>query len=91
MPNLRNAKKALRQSEVRRVRNLRAKRGVKTAVKTARTTIATKAAEAEKDIKAAVKLIDRAAQKGLIKKGTAARKKSRLWKNLKAVKAEKKS
>lgn len=87
MPNLRNSKKALRQSEKRRVRNLRVKRSVKGAIKQARTTIIEKTGEAEKDIKEAVKLIDRAAAKGLIKKGTAARKKSRLWKNLKATKA----
>ena len=90
MPNLRNAKKALRQDEKKRVKNLRAKRGIKSAVKSARGTIAVKPKEAEKDIRAAIKLIDKAAQKGVIKKGNAARKKSRLWQNLKTAGAKKK-
>jgi small subunit ribosomal protein S20 len=90
MANKLNAKKSLRQGEKLRVRNLRIKRGVKSAVKTTKTIITTKPKEAEKDIRDAIKLIDKAAVKGILKKGNAARKKSRLWKSLKVAGSAKK-
>ena len=77
MPNTLSAKKALRQDEKKRVKNLRIKRGLKIAIKSA------KNLKTEKEVLAAVKLIDKAAQKGSIKKNNAARKKSRLRKQLK--------
>ena len=77
MPNTLSAKKALRQDEKKRVKNLHIKRGLKIAIKSA------KNLKTEKEVLAAVKLIDKAAQKGSIKKNNAARKKSRLWKQLK--------
>ena len=67
MPITKSAKKTHKQSLVRRARNLRRKRAMKEAVKnvTAET------------LPAAYKAIDKAAQRGVIKKNTAARKKSR--------------
>lgn len=77
MPNTLSAKKALRQDGKKRVVSLRIKRGLKVAIKSARSL------KTEKEVLEAVKLIDKAAQKGHIKKNNAARKKSRLWKQLK--------
>ena len=67
MPITKSAKKTHKQSLVRRARNLRRKRAMREAVKnvTAET------------LPAAYKAIDKAAQRGVIKKNTAARKKSR--------------
>lgn len=77
----RNAKKALRVGDRRRVVNDILRRTMKEAVKTVRKDVL------EKDVKAltsnvalAFKALDKAAKKGVIKKGTADRKKSRLAK-----------
>lgn len=75
MPNLRSAKKRLRQDEKKRLRNSI----VKTRVKTE-----TKKALAGGDGKTAFGAIDRAAAKGVIHKNAAARRKSRLAKRLAA-------
>jgi small subunit ribosomal protein S20 len=80
MPNLESAKKAMRVSKKKRVINDRRRKALKSSVK------ASKAAP--KDAKAlslAYQAIDKAAQRGVIKKGAAARKKSRLMKALKKL------
>lgn len=83
MPVKRAAIKALRQNRKRRARNLAIKNELKSAVKNARKLLAladkNKAAEA---ISQAIRKLDRASQKGVIKKNTAARIKSRLAKAL---------
>ena len=73
MPITKSAKKALRQSKTRRVFNLRRIAAMKSAIKQAQKT---------KNISLAYKAIDKAAKRGVIKKNTAARKKSRLAKFL---------
>lgn len=78
MPNKPSAKKALRQDEKKKVRNLRIKRGVVLAIKKSRKAIEAKTADAESVVKEALKLLDLAAQKGVIKKNNASRRKSRL-------------
>jgi small subunit ribosomal protein S20 len=75
MPNLASAKKRLRQSEKKRVRNQAAKTRIKTEVK--------KALAGEDNL--AISVIDRAAAKGILHRNTAARKKSRLAKKLTAA------
>ncbi len=75
MPNLPSAKKRLRQSAKRQLRNQIAKTRIKTEVK--------KAVAGEENV--AVSVIDRAAAKGIIHKNAAARKKSRLAKKLAAT------
>jgi len=81
MPIIQAAKKALRQSEKRRVLNLKRKRAMKDVVKTVRSLASEKkAVEAEKLLPEAYKAIDKAAKRGVIKKNTADRKKSRLTK-----------
>jgi small subunit ribosomal protein S20 len=63
----------------RRARNLGQLTAVRTYVKRVRTAITSKNAKvASEALKAAIKMIDKAAQKGIIKRETASRKISRL-------------
>ncbi len=82
MPNLQNAKKALRVSARKRVLNDRRRRAMKVAVKSVK---ATKTAE---ELSKAYQAIDKAAKRGVIKKNTASRKKSRLAAEIKKAQAK---
>lgn len=76
-----SAKKALRQSLRRRVRNLQKTRKLKDLLKEVRNLISQKKVEEVKKILPNVyKQLDKAAKVGLIKKNTASRKKSRIAK-----------
>ncbi len=77
--------KRLKQSKIRNKRNMSVKRAVKTAFKKADMEIAANGEEVTEMVRRAVKAIDTASSKGIIKKNTAARKKSRLM--IKANKA----
>lgn len=75
MPNIASAKKNMRKTRAATVRNRAQRAALRTALKKAR------AAGATPDVKLqAVKLLDRAARKGLIHKNAAGRYKSRLAK-----------
>jgi small subunit ribosomal protein S20 len=78
-----SAKKAIRSSRRKRIFNVRRKRTLHDAVQKAHATKGKKADEQAESIKAAYKAIDKALKRGVIKKNTAARKKSRLVKFLK--------
>lgn len=81
MPITKSAKKALRQSKRRRVRNIQKKQKVKNLLKEVKSLISQKKIEETKSLLPKVyKLLDKAAKVGLIKKNTAARKKSRITK-----------
>ena len=81
MPITKSAKKALRQSKKRRQRNLRRLDAMKDVIKQIRKLVAeNKKQEAENLLPRAYKIIDKAAKANVIKKNTAARKKSRLTK-----------
>lgn len=86
MPNKVNAKKALRQSKKRAAENLVVKKAYKVAVKTA---LASTAAEATEKLRLVQQKLAKAAKKGVIKKNTAARKLSRLSKQIKKAVAKK--
>lgn len=74
-----NAKKANRVSIRKRVVNDRRRRTMKEAVKDVRKDITAKAEKAvTSSLSLAYKALDKAAKKGVIKKGTADRKKARL-------------
>ena len=75
MPNIASAKKNMRKSRAATVRNRAQRSALRTALKRAQASDATPANKL-----AAVKLLDRAARKGLIHKNTAARRKSQLAK-----------
>jgi small subunit ribosomal protein S20 len=74
------AKKAVRVQARKRIFNIRRKVALHTAVKTVKTTLTQNTVPATTDISTAYQAIDKAAKRGLIKKNTAARKKSRLMK-----------
>lgn len=77
MPNKKSAEKALRQSDKRFVLNLRRKRDMRDLFKEGFVFIEQgKTADAEKLIPAIFKAVDKAAKRGVIKKNTAARRKS---------------
>lgn len=71
MPNIASAKKNLRKSRAAEIRNRAQRSALRTALKKA------KSAEASEETRlAAVRLLDRAARKGLIHRNAAARQKS---------------
>ena len=81
MPITKSAKKALRGSEKKRVFNVRRKRVMKDAVKGITKLVSSgNKKEAEAKLSEAYKAIDKATKRGVIKKNTASRKKSRLTK-----------
>lgn len=76
-----SAKKAIRQSERRRERNLVYKNNIKKLVKKLRSLVANKKQdEAKKILPNVYKALDKAAKVGVIKKNNADRSKSRLTK-----------
>lgn len=79
MPITKSAKKALRNSDRKRVFNIRRKKEIEHVVREVKMLIkAKKADEAEKLLPKVYKAIDKAAKENTIKKNTAARKKSRI-------------
>lgn len=79
MPTKRQAFKALRQSKKRYEKNRIVKATLKTTIKKTRQGLAAKSLKVE-DLRKTLKDLDKAAQKRIIKKNTASRKKSRLMK-----------
>ena len=79
MPITKSAKKALRQNLRRRKRNLLYKKKMKGLIKEVRTLVSEKKIEeAKKLLPGVYKILDKTAKVGIIKKNTAARKKSRI-------------
>lgn len=87
MPQLKNAEKALRQSLKRQVRNTRVNENIAYLLKSSKRLAAAKDKKWQETVTAAIKAIDKAAQKGIMKKNTAARTKSRLAKQIKKMMA----
>ncbi|MGH7427961.1 MAG: 30S ribosomal protein S20 [Candidatus Methylomirabilaceae bacterium] len=86
MPITKSAKKQLRQSEKRRLRNRSAKSGLRTAMKKVRMALEGRNREvAAQALAEAVPLIDKAAAKGFIHANAGARYKSRLTRQLDAL------
>ena len=78
MANIKSAEKQNRKMIKHRTRNRAAIASLRTAVKTARTAIESKATDAQEHIKRAVSIIDSAVTKGILKRQTASRYVSRL-------------
>ena len=79
MPITKSAKRAWRKSEKRRTRNLQRMKKIKSHLKEVRNLVSQKKIEeAQKLLPQVYKILDKAAKIGLIKKNTAARKKSRI-------------
>ncbi len=84
MPNIKSAKKRVEVSKKNYERNKACRSALRTAIKKADAAIDSKAADANEAVKVAVVKIDQAANKGLLHKNNAARKKSALVKKLNA-------
>ena len=83
MANIRSAIKRNRQNEKRRTHNRLFRGSARTQVRKARTAIMDGNKKlASEEVKVAIKKLDRAAAKGIIHKNNAARRKSRLVKQL---------
>jgi small subunit ribosomal protein S20 len=84
MPNTKSATKALRQSKTHRTRNIKRQNAIRNLNKEFRKLIeAKKFKDAQKLLPQLYKALDKAAKRNVIKKNTAARKKSRITKRLK--------
>jgi len=81
MPITKSAKKAVRQNQRRKARNLIYKKKMKGLIKELRLLVAKKKTEdAKKLLPQVYKILDKTAKVGIIKKNTAGRKKSRITK-----------
>jgi small subunit ribosomal protein S20 len=83
-----SAKKAHRASLKKHVFNIRRKRALTDTTKVVKKLVATDTKEAAKALSAAYKAIDKAAKRGVIKKNTASRKKSRLALSIKRAESK---
>lgn len=83
MANIKSQIKRNRQTEKRNLRNRKVRSELHTRTKTALTALE-EGENADDAVRAAIKRIDKAAQKGVLHKNTAARRKSRLARKLAA-------
>lgn len=85
MPNKKSAKKELRKSVKRQAQNNLVKVKAKDLIKKTKKQIEAKDTAVKKDFNQVVKAIDKMAKKGIIKKNTASRKKSRLQRKINKI------
>ncbi len=82
MPNIKSAKKRVRVTKAKTLRNKMIKSNLKTVIKSADAAVEAKAENRAEAVRVAIKRVDQAAAKGVLHKNTAARKKSQLQKML---------
>ena len=82
MANIKSQIKRNRQNESRRLRNRNVRGAARTAVNQARTAFEANEPETKEAILKAISVLDKAAEKGVIHKNNAARRKGRLMKKL---------
>ncbi len=88
MANIRSAVKRIRQNERRRIRNAAARSTVRTAVKATRAALDSGVKdEARAAVARTIQVLDKATTKGILHKNAAARKKSRLMRQVNALAA----
>ncbi len=87
MPNIKSAKKRVKVTATKTLRNKAINTALKTDIKKANIALENKDANATSAVKVAIKAIDKATAKGILHKNTAARKKSALAQKLNAVNA----
>jgi len=85
LANTRSAKKALRVAQRRRMYNKPIRSRVKTLINKAERLIALHSEQAAAAVRAAISALDKAAEKGVIHKNNAARRKSRLMKKFNSM------
>ncbi len=86
MPNKKSAEKELRKTVKRNAANKKVANKLKDLVKTNIKQIKASDKQVKVDYTKTIKAIDKAAKKGIIKKNTASRKKSKLMKKINALK-----
>ncbi len=86
MANIKSQIKRNRQNEKRRLNNRNVRGSARTAVNQARAAFAEGAEETKEAVLSAISALDKAAEKGVIHKNNAARRKSRLMKKLASFK-----
>jgi len=86
MPNKKSAAKELRKAVKRNAANKKVSDKLKNLVKTNLKEIKANDRKVKEEFIKTIKAIDKAAKKGIIKKNTASRKKSRLMKKINALK-----
>jgi len=86
MPNKKSAEKELRKAVKRNAANKKVSDNLKKLVKISLKQVKSSDVKIKEDFKKTIKAIDKAAKKGVIKKKTASRKKSRLMKKVNSVK-----
>jgi small subunit ribosomal protein S20 len=89
LANLKSAIKRIRSNEKKRVRNRIIRSRARSAVSNAKEEMQTKGDEAA--LRLAIRELDKAASKGIIHKNNAARRKSRLFRELNSLKKQKKT
>jgi small subunit ribosomal protein S20 len=82
LANIQSQIKRNRQNEKRRLRNRNVRGAARTAVNTARKSFSDGNPETKEAVLKAISMLDKAAEKGVIHKNAAARRKSRLMKKL---------
>lgn len=82
-----SAERSLRVSRVRQLRNQSVKSAIKTFVKKTRAAIAGGDEQAADFLQQTARIVDKAAKRGIIHKNAAARRKSRLTRQMNAAKA----
>ncbi len=83
MPNIKSVKKDVIKSRKNHLRNISAKSAMKTFIKKAKSAVdapAVEASETAEAVRLAVKAIDKTAERGIIHRNQASRRKSRLMK-----------
>jgi small subunit ribosomal protein S20 len=86
LANIKSQIKRNRQNEKRRVNNRTVRGSARTAVNQARASLAKNTPETKEDVLKAISALDKAAEKGVIHKNAAARRKGRLMKKLASLK-----
>ncbi len=86
MANIKSQIKRNRQNEKRRVNNRNVRGAARTAVNQARAAFTEEAPETKEAVLKAISALDKAAEKGVIHKNNAARRKGRLMKKLASFK-----
>ncbi len=84
MPNIKSAKKRVKVAAAKTEANKIVKSNLKTSIKKANAAVESGASDKDMAVRVAIKKIDQAAAKGILKKNTAARKKSSLARKLNA-------
>ncbi len=84
MPNIKSAKKRVKVAAAKTAANKIVKSNLKTSIKKANAAIENNAEDKDMAVRVAIKKIDQATAKGILKKNTASRRKSSLARKLNA-------